>query len=331
MSAPDETSSAGYVTAPTAKPRNSLADHATDLALRGLIGSLLLLPYRSRLACAGWLMARLVAPLTGQRRRIRDNLAHVCPELPEAEIRRLLRAVPDNFGRTLIEEYSGEQFIARALGSEIRGPGYEALCAARDAGRPAVLVSGHFGNYDALRAVLIRRGFRFGALYRPFNNARFDRHYRRALERIGTPIFPRNRRGETAMLKFLRAGGMVGLLADQHMDHGAALRFFGKPAATALSAAKMALRHDALLVPFYGIRLPSGIDFELLIEAPIPHTTPEEMSQALNDSLEAQVRKHMGQWMWNHRRWKLAPGGGRPPAPPAPRPASPGKRPDSAA
>ncbi len=273
-----------------------------------MIRAMLMLPYRSRLALSGWIMARVVAPLAGHRARIRENLAYVCPHLDEQDIRKLLREVPDNFGRTLIEEYSGQQFIDRVAATGLGGPGHAALCQARDQGRPVVLVSGHFGNYDAVRAAMIREGFRFGALYRPFNNARFDRHYRETLEKIGTPIFPRGRRGETEMLRFLRSGGMVGLLTDQHMAHGAPLTFFGKPAATALSAAKMALRHDALLVPFYGIRQPNGIDFELRIEEPIPHGTAVEMSQKMNDSLEAQVRAHMGQWMWSHRRWKIGRG-----------------------
>ena len=30
------------------------------------------------------------------------------------------------------------------------------------------------------------------------------------------------------------------------------------------------------------------------------------MTQALNDSLEAQVRANMDQWLWIHRRWKPA-------------------------
>jgi KDO2-lipid IV(A) lauroyltransferase len=28
------------------------------------------------------------------------------------------------------------------------------------------------------------------------------------------------------------------------------------------------------------------------------------MTQAINDSLEAEVRGHMEQWFWIHRRWK---------------------------
>ena len=296
------------MTQPPAARRNRLVDAASDLALRGLIGALLALPYRARLACSGWLMAHLIAPLAGHRRRMRDNLAYVCPELDEAALRRLLVEVPDNFGRTLIEEYSGPAFVARACAAPIRGAGWPVLEAAHEAGRPAVLVTGHFGNYDAVRAALIARGFRFGGLYRPFNNARFDRHYRASLERIGKPIFPRTRRGEAEMLRFLRSGGMVGLLTDQHMGHGAPLRFFGKPAATALSAAKMALKYGAPMLPAYAIRQPNGMDFEIIIEAPIAPTTPEAMSQAMNDSLEAQVRAHMGQWMWSHRRWKIARG-----------------------
>jgi KDO2-lipid IV(A) lauroyltransferase len=88
------------------------------------------------------------------------------------------------------------------------------------------------------------------------------------------------------------------------MSHGPALPFFGKPAPTALSAAEMALKYDAALVPIYGIRQPDGLSFEIRVEDPIPHTDPETMTRALNASLEALVRDHMDQWFWIHRRWK---------------------------
>ena len=42
----------------------------------------------------------------------------------------------------------------------------------------------------------------------------------------------------------------------------------------------------------------------VLVDAPIPHTTPEEMAQALNDHLGAHVREHLDQWFWIHKRWK---------------------------
>ena len=97
---------------------------------------------------------------------------------------------------------------------------------------------------------------------------------------------------------------MVGVVLDQSMGDGAILRFFGHEALTALSPAEMALRYNALVVPTYGIRRPDG-GFDMVIEAPIPHSDPETMTQALNDSLEAQVRLHMDQWLWTHRRWKM--------------------------
>jgi len=82
------------------------------------------------------------------------------------------------------------------------------------------------------------------------------------------------------------------------------LDFLGKPAPTALSAAEMALRYDALLVPIYAERLENGIDFRITVEAPIPPSDAITMTQALNDSLSWAVRRRPGQWLWVHRRWK---------------------------
>ncbi|MGO4907178.1 lysophospholipid acyltransferase family protein [Pseudorhodobacter sp. W20_MBD10_FR17] len=275
-----------------------------NILLRGLIGALLALPYRWRVPLCGWVMAYIIAPIAGYDKRVRDNLALVLPDLPPDEVKRMMRAVPRNVGRTLIEIYSGEEFIARAAAEPLKGEGLTALDQAHADGRPVILVTGHFGNYDASRAALIARGYRVGALYRPMGEADFNAHYVKAISRIGTPVFPRGRAGLADMVRFLRSGGMLGLLIDQHMGHGAPLSFFGHPAMTALSAAELALKYDALVVPTYAVRRAGGLDFDIIIEPPIPHGTAKDMTQALNDSLERLVRKHLDQWFWIHRRWK---------------------------
>ncbi|RUS60531.1 lauroyl acyltransferase [Pseudorhodobacter sp. E13] len=287
-----------------AETTKSRTERWRNIALRGLIGLLLALPYRLRVPLCGWVMAYVIAPIAGYDKRVRENLALIMPDLPEAEVRRLMRAVPRNVGRTLIEIYSGAEFVARATAEPLKGEGLAALDAAHASGRPVILVTGHFGNYDASRAALIARGYRVGALYRPMGDADFNAHYVKAISRIGTPVFPRGRAGLADMVRFLRSGGMLGLLMDQHIGHGAELTFFDHPAMTALSAAELALKYDALVVPTYAVRREGGLDFDIIIEPPIPHGTPEAMTQALNDSLEKLIRQHMDQWFWIHRRWK---------------------------
>lgn len=288
----------------TDKPPFHLGSYLEDRLIRSLFWGLLRLPYRWRVPFAGWAVSRIVAPLAGYRRRIRDNLAHVLPDLPPAEVERIVRAVPDNVGRTLIEIYSGPEFITHAISHPLTGPGVAALEAAHQAGRPVILVTGHFGNYDASRAALIARGYRVGALYNPMKNRYFNTHYVRAISRIGTPLFPRGKKGLGDMVRHLRGGGMLGLLVDQAMRHGAPLTFFGKTAMTALSVAELALKYGALVIPTYAVRLPDGLSFEITVEAPIPEGPPEAMTQALNDSLESIVRRNLDQWFWIHRRWK---------------------------
>lgn len=277
-----------------------LTDFALGLVLR-LAG---LLPYRWRVALFGWLMARIVAPLTKMPARIRDNLKHVMPDLSAQERERLVAAVPNNLGRQLIELLSPHDLLAVAAQTPFEGDGLAALAAAKTAGQPVILVSGHFGNYDIIRGGLIAQGYDVGGLYRPMNNRFFNERYLRAIRTTGEPLFPRGRSGLAAMVKHLRDGKVLALLIDQHMHRGAPLTFFGKRAYTALSAAQMARKYGALLLPVYAIRQPDGVSFRAVIEAPIAHTSDEEMTQALNDSLEARIRTNMEQWLWTHRRWK---------------------------
>lgn len=286
-------------------PRGTAAQYLQNRVLRGLIGAARLLPYRVRVPAMGWLASRVIAPLAGWRRRIRANLAHVRPDLPEAEVARLTRAVPDNVGRTLIELYSGAEFVARARAAPVTGPGLPALDAARAAGRPVILVTGHFGNYDAARAALIARGHNMGALYRRMSNPWFNEHYVRTITAIGEPMFEQGRKGMSQMVRHVRGGGVLGILTDLNAYGGARLDYFGKPALTSLVTAELALKYDAALIPVYSIRQPDGLSFEIRLLDEIPHSDPETMTQAVNDGLEALVREHMEQWFWIHRRWKV--------------------------
>lgn len=282
----------------------TLGDYVQNLASRGMLKLALALPYKSRVRFMGWFVSRILSPVVGYDKRVRANLAHVLPDLPEHEVKRLTRAVPNNTGRTLIEIYSGAEFSKRVKDIAFEGPGADILREARDTKRPVILATGHFGNYDVARAALCANGYDVGSLYNPMKNPFFNAHYVKAIGKIGKPLFPRGRRGFGQMLKHLKAGGMIGYLGDVYKYGGNPLPFFGKPAPSALSAADLALKHDALLIPIYGVRQPDGISFRVIVEAPVPHTTPEDMTQALHDSLEAITRDHMEQWFWIHRRWK---------------------------
>jgi KDO2-lipid IV(A) lauroyltransferase len=287
-----------------AKARRNARYFLENLALRSIFSLLFALPYPRRVALMGWLAAQVIAPVAGWRARVRANLAHVCPELPKAEVERLARAVPNNAGRTLIEIYSGSDFVARVKDSPIEGPGLDALEQARAQGRPVILVTAHFGNYDVARAALSARGHNMGALYRRMNNPYFNPHYVRSIGNIGQPLFEQGRRGMVQMVKHLRAGGVLGILSDVYFGNGVAMPFFGKPAMTSLATAEMALKYDAVLIPTFAIRQDNGLDFVIRLEPPVPHSDAVTMTQAVNAQLESLVRQHMGQWFWIHRRWK---------------------------
>ncbi len=275
-----------------------------NLAASALLGLTRLLPYRLRVPFAGWAVLHLAAPLAGWTTRVRLNLALIWPDLPKAEVKRLTAAVCNNVGRTLAELYSPQEFKAQVKDTPIRGAGLTEILAARARGQAVILVSGHFGNHDIARAVLAGHGLNVGALYRPQQNPFVEKHFRATIGAISEPIFARGRKGLTEMVSHLKQGGMLGILIDQHVYQGAALNFMGHRALTATSAADLALRYDCLLVPVYGIRQKDGINFELVVEDPIPKGTPEAMTQAVNTSLERQVTAHPEQWFWIHRRWK---------------------------
>ena len=278
-----------------------------DTLARSLLSAMLFLPYPTRVRCVGWVVAKCVAPLAGWRKRVLNNLAYVAPEISETEARAIADKVCNNVGRTLIEIYSGDEFVERVTKSEVGGPGWEALEQARAQGRPCVLVTAHLGNYDAVRGKLSREGYPMAALYRPMDNEGFNAHYVTAISKVAEPVYPTDKRGITSLVRHLKEGGNIGIVADVGATNAPVLKFYGKPAHTPLSAAEWALKYNAAMIPVFGIRKGDGLNFRIHVSEPIPHTTPEIMMQAYNDTVEGIVRTHTNQWFWVHRRWKLSP------------------------
>jgi len=286
---------------PTAGTR---ADWLQDRALRALIAGMNALPYATRIAAMGRIVAHGVGPLAGYRSRAMTHLAASYPDRSEADRRDLAIRVCDNFGRTLMENYANRDFAAHLRDTIPTGDGLAPLAEARTARRPVIFVTGHFGNFEAPRHVLTRDGLTIGGLYRPMANAFVDSHYRETMTSWGGPVFAQGGRGTIGFARHITGGGMGTLLFDVHVSRAPAIPFMGRPALTSLAAAEMALRFDAILVPYFGIRRPDGLSFDVVVEAPIPHTDPLTMMTEATRRLEARIDRNPEQWFWVHRRWK---------------------------
>ena len=279
--------------------------YLTNAFIVGLIRLALVLPYKARIAFVGWVVQHVIGPVAGYRARALDNLAMIWPQMPQERRAEIASKCLNNVGRSFIENYSARDFPKRMAKNTPTGAGVAALEKAAEQGKPVILVTGHYGNYEAMRACLVARGYDIGGLYRNMKNPYFNAHYVQTMEAFGGPVFPQGRRGTAGFVRHLKDGGQLVLLFDQHVFGAPALDFLGQPANTALSAAELALRYDALLIPFYGIRQADGVSFDTVLEAPVPHSDAVTMTQALNDSLTARVNADPEQWFWVHRRWRI--------------------------
>ena len=271
--------------------------------IRGFLGAAKVLPLPLRAALAGHLTNAAIHLVPSLRRRAADNLHRVFPDMDPIQRRQILGQVARNTGRTLTEILFNQEFAVQAEAIPINGPGLEALREARAKGKGAIIVSGHFGQWEAIRHALKAQGLETGALYRPNNNPHYEPLFRRGIKAGGAPIIARGSVGNRNMIKHIRSGGFIALLMDQYIQDGTTLTFMGHPAVTSLSAAQMALRYDLPLVPIFSKRTRDG--FEIIAEEPIPHTHAREMMQTFNDRLGEQVRAAPGQWHWLHNRWKI--------------------------
>lgn len=136
-----------------------------------------------------WVMARFVAPAFGYRNCIRQNSDRIWPDLATTKRDARTTEITRHTGRTVCELFSPRDFLSITRQTKLTGPGLIALEEARANNRPAIVISGHFGNYGVVRAGLIAHGFNVGALYRKMNTPLFHRCYLKNISTIETPLF----------------------------------------------------------------------------------------------------------------------------------------------
>lgn len=284
--------------------KGSWLEWTSDRIFRIIVTTLKLLPYRQRVAAMDRITRILLGTFSDFLKRSERHLKMVFPDMPEAERRQLARRALGNAGRAIIELYSVKDMNRAVLNSEISGPGLDLALQAAAEGRPVIFLTGHFGNNDAPRHALVAKGLQVGGLYRAMSNPYFNSHYVRTITSVSGPAFEQGPSGTRHLLRHLKQGGMVMMLFDVWVKEGEPIDFMGFPADTSLAAASFAQRTNALVIPFFGIRNPDGVSFDIRIEAPLEQADPLTMMREATARLEAQIRAHPEQYFWVHRRWK---------------------------
>ncbi|WP_044043354.1 lysophospholipid acyltransferase family protein [Octadecabacter antarcticus] len=237
------------------------------------------------------------------RRRFDREAKRVFPNMKRSARAHLGQNMGRHMGRTLFEIYHDAEFQTQHHKFNASGSGLVALKEAHAVGKGAIIVSGHFGQWEAVRAAIKMQGLESGAVYRPNKNRHYERRIFAGIEAGGKPVLATGRVGTKALVRHLRGGGIISILLDEKYSEGVRIPFLGYDALTSLSAAQLALKYGLPMIPAYGTRTEDGNAFHVDFEAPIPHTDSITMTHAFNDSLSARIMADPEQWYWMLRRW----------------------------
>ena len=284
------------------KRKTKFSHYIEAMLINALPAALRPLPYAWRISLGGAMIGGAIRLIPSLRTRIEQNLALVFPELSTAEKKALIKRATRHIGRGFMELFYSEDYHEKLDNVVMAPDALDQIKAAQAKGQPVIVVSGHFGQWEAIRVMLSRAGMPSASIYREASNPIFERHFAKAMAVGGAGLFQTGLKGTRQMLKHLKSGGIVSVLLDQRVGDGVPLDFLGHPAKSSTIMAELAVKTGALMVPVYAPVNVAG-NVEITIEPALENGDPVAMIQALNDSLSAQVRAHPEQWYWLHRRW----------------------------
>jgi Kdo2-lipid IVA lauroyltransferase/acyltransferase len=270
-------------------------------------GALGLLPLDWASAIGGAL-ARTIGPRLGISKRARLNIRRALPELADHEIAKTIAQMWDNLGRVAAEYPHLRQIRVFEPGGRVETHGFEHMDRAVAAGRRMIIFSGHIANWEIGMLAAVQYGVEVAQIYRAANNPLIDRMITR-FRSIGGELIPKGTVAARRAIAVLRRGAHVTMLADQKMNDGIPVPFFGRPAMTASALAALALRFDCDVLPARVERL-GGARFRLTVFPPLPlprsgdhHADVATLMTRVNQTLEGWIRDRPQEWFWVHRRW----------------------------
>ncbi len=186
-------------------------------------------------------------------------------------------------------------------------------------GRPVMILSGHFGNWEIASGTFGMFGFPMGVVARDLDNPYLHRWFETFRRQTGHTLISK-RGGGSDMLDMLEHRGHLGLMGDQDAGStGMFVDFFGKPASTFKSIALLALEYRAYIAVGYARRLPDDFDRHRWVRYEIGYAdfidteqftgtdAVRQVTQRFTTALERAIALAPEQYFWVHRRWKSVP------------------------
>jgi KDO2-lipid IV(A) lauroyltransferase len=290
-------------------------DAAAYLAVRVAIAIVQALPLSTCERLCRVLAAVLYDGLKLRRDVIDENLRLAYPRLSDqqrAEVARgmwrhlLLMAAEIAHAPRKIHETNWRRLV--------QIPQIERLVEELLSGRPLVVITAHFGNFELAGYLLGLFGFPSHSIARPLDNPLLDRFVNRFRGRTGQQIVPKDGSGDE-IARVLRSRGIVGILGDQAAGpKGCWVQFFGRPASTHKAVAVLSLGAEAPLVVSFARRVGGPLEYELELagvadpaEPGFPYRDVPSLAQWYTDRLERSIAAAPEQYWWVHRRWKGTP------------------------
>jgi len=216
-------------------------------------------------------------------------------------------------GRNAIEFLRLPSLTKDNMDAYIKWSGLEHLDNALKLNKGVFVLTAHLGNWDLVASGYSLKGYQVNLITKHLKIEFLNRFWMES--RAQKNITQLYREGSIKeIINALKRNELMGFILDQHTHSadGVLVDFFGRPCWTTPGLAVLAQRLKAPVVPSFIIRQPNGTH-QVFIEPAIPFvekTTQEETirynTQAYTNCLERYIRQYPDQWIWMHRRWKVA-------------------------
>lgn len=226
---------------------------------------------------------------------------------------RVVRASFRNIARCFCEVAKFDE-IRPQLDTYVDIEGWQHVAGVLAAGRGAIAITGHIGNWELLGAYFAHRGVPVAAIARRVYEPRLNQFMMDFRARNGVQTILRESPSASRdMLRILRDKGVLAMLIDQdtHVP-SVSVPFFGHLARTPAAAAALAVRRDLPVLAVFARRRPQGGHHLTILPLSAPRTGERKpdivaLTEVFNQTLESRIRDNPAEWVWWHRRWRHEP------------------------
>lgn len=240
-----------------------------------------------------------------RKKTVKVNMDLAFSDKSDEEKKRIMKQFYKNFVTYVGEMIENMDVSKEMLEKKVHFKNDHFFDQAKKSGKPIVMFTAHFGNWEILPKAMGAFYTPMVALMRPIDNKKLNEFIIKSREAYNVKTINKTK-SSREIIKALKQKTPIAILIDQSSkaDTAETVKMCGHDTCFNRAVSTLAAKFGAIVIPVFTYKNETGHAIEFLEPKEIGEMSVHQFTQWQASVIEDMIKAHPDEYYWFHKRWK---------------------------